>query len=32
MYTKSDYEGAPPDFGTFKFYIDRAPEDPYDIF
>ena len=32
MYTSSQYGGAPPDFKVFNFHIDRAPNDPFEIF
>lgn len=32
MYTSSKYGGAPPDWKVFNFYIDKAPNDPFEIF
>ena len=32
MYTSTRYGGPPPDFKVFNFFIDRAPNDPFEIF
>ena len=32
MYTDSKYDGAPPNFECFNFFIDKAPNDAFEIF
>ena len=32
MYTKHKGDAPPKEFETFEFYIDKAPEQPYEIF